>query len=468
MIRLRNSVQSKFLNFSFLASTVLVVLGSLYGAIGLYADGSWFLLQILNREGYWLFDPPRLFSQIINQTPLVISIGLGVNDLSALIRIHTFGLVVVPVILWVWAFFNLRNSRFEALVPLAFSVTFLTTGFFAISEYNVAFALHVWVISFLLRDKLSKWQKGLLAFALVMSVAAYESAVFIAPLVATLTIVRTLRPGFLGFDAPVLTKKQALGALVTTASSFLLAVFSVLFPRDPINLGNAGTGLLYSFGGAFIQVAVLLLLTYGLLIFSRNRNIRAAGLGISAAVFMILAIQESFSVTPSENYQARVAATLLLGAAVVLVCWGEYQKANTEKAGVGARNTAIACVVLVFSVSFLNTTLEHSRWISKFEELVNISTRSYMAVQEVFTDQEIARFGWSWAYPALSKVLSTDDSNTLIRDKNTTDFAKFVFESSKSVSLHSRYLKTRRLFEPIPSTGVSVTTLLENATGDFQ
>src|SRR5664280_1923938 len=80
-----------------------IAVNGVYASIGLFADGSYSMLGMLQRGGYFVYDPARWYADIVTQTPVVLAIHLGVNDVATLIRTQSLGLVAIPLAAWVGA-----------------------------------------------------------------------------------------------------------------------------------------------------------------------------------------------------------------------------------------------------------------------------------------------------------------------------------------------------------------------------
>src|SRR5262249_41929381 len=136
-IDLTTCMQKKLICFLAKIFILFAMLGlgltGVYAARGLYADGSHSLFSILTSNDYFAdFDKPRLYGLIITQTPVVLAIKLGVKDLNFLIRLHSLGLVAIQLGFWISALLLQIKKTFFWLFVLAFAVSYLSSGFFAI------------------------------------------------------------------------------------------------------------------------------------------------------------------------------------------------------------------------------------------------------------------------------------------------------------------------------------------------
>jgi hypothetical protein len=128
----------------------LGVLG-VYVARGLYADGAYFLFSILSSHGFVDDDKPRLFALLITQVPLVMAMKIGINDLNLLIRLHSFGLIIFPLVFWLAALKIQMKTELFWIFVAEFSVSYLCSGFFAIGEYNLCYSMAAFSAAIILK-----------------------------------------------------------------------------------------------------------------------------------------------------------------------------------------------------------------------------------------------------------------------------------------------------------------------------
>jgi hypothetical protein len=96
------------------AALVIILLtgvAGVYTARGLYADGSFWLVEMLPRGGFFIFDIYRAYAQVLVQLPVVLAISLHVSDLNTLIRMHSFGFIGIPILFWLGALLLHMRSR---------------------------------------------------------------------------------------------------------------------------------------------------------------------------------------------------------------------------------------------------------------------------------------------------------------------------------------------------------------------
>jgi len=156
---------------------LLIAALGIYAAKGLYADGSFFLYNILLQKNYWDFDKPRAFVQIITQTPVVIGIKFGIKNITELIYLHSLGLVGFQSS---FGFCLDTTFTIQALLDVTRCVfcDLLVLWFFAIGEYNLTYALAAYCFSILLKDKLTYSDSVLVVAAAISLTRSYEAMIF--------------------------------------------------------------------------------------------------------------------------------------------------------------------------------------------------------------------------------------------------------------------------------------------------
>jgi hypothetical protein len=136
---------------------VLVVIAGLaltgiVSARGLYADGSFYLFRILKTADFYNYDKPRLFADILTQAPVVLALKAGILDLSILIRIHSFGLIGIPLAIWAAALIVQMKTDLFWFFVISFSASYLCSGFCAVCHCNLAHAMAALSAAILMKD----------------------------------------------------------------------------------------------------------------------------------------------------------------------------------------------------------------------------------------------------------------------------------------------------------------------------
>ena len=201
---------------------------------GLYADGSFYLLYTLHNDDFFHVNPTRYFAEIVTQLPVVVAMHSGVSDTAMLIRLHSVGLVVIPLGLWVGALMaQWRRPMLWALVAM-FAVTQLNSGFMAIGEYNLAYALVVLSAALLLRARaLRWWQLVVLVTTAVLATLSYEALVYLGPVLIALAVARLMGVRGIGAARSWAERAALILLCVVYTAATAVAAWSIRDPRVP-------------------------------------------------------------------------------------------------------------------------------------------------------------------------------------------------------------------------------------------
>ncbi len=430
--------------FSLLFVAFLGVLG-VYATRGLYADGSFFLFNILSQKSYWDFDKPRAFAQLITQTPVVLGVKFGIKDLTDLIYLHSFGLVGIPIIIWLLALFEqVKSGHFWTLLA-AFSATYLSAGFFAIGEYNLTYALAAYCFSVLFKDKLTNFDLLLIIAAAIALTRSYEAMIFLGP---ALFLISANRLIYIDANKTIIEKWVLLVLLFLFASATTVAVWSVLFPRDPANLAGAGDVSQIIKSGHFIYLVAMISMYFIAQALPKKLKYIFVLIVIGSAIYFVSGQQLWNS--PSMNYGFRSMAGLILFA-IFLAAFIEEKfrkhgliKASTQKSSAQAKQLVSLSLFLSLAFSSAVYSYEFSRWVKTFEIEAN-KAPNWIHLDEVMTvDGYHSRFNWAWTNPALSIILRGNNSGGLLNSKSYTGWQPFNPESMQKNPI-SYFSKTNQL-----------------------
>jgi hypothetical protein len=218
---------------------LLAAIPAVFGVLAqrqLYADGAWWVILVLERHGFTVFDVPRQHAHYLIQLPMWILLNVfGSTDVHALSLALGLSLLGIPVLglaasAWV---LRRRPRAFAALPFLCFVALGFSTSLFLVSETWVAMALF-WPVYFLLADRrreLTALEGALLVGAALVLVRVYEGFFLSSALLAWLSLrrldLRMRRQ--LGWDG------WALIALGLFAAGCVLDLYWTLSPRDAGN-----------------------------------------------------------------------------------------------------------------------------------------------------------------------------------------------------------------------------------------
>ncbi|HEY0879474.1 MAG TPA: hypothetical protein VGE10_13585 [Zeimonas sp.] len=395
-----------------LAVVVIAVSGVLVSR-GLYADGALFLLNILKDKGYWNYDPARSFAQIVTQSPVVLALWLGMRDIDLLVHAHSVGLIVLPLLAWLAALMLAARTPLSLPLTLAFSVSYLTTGFFAIGEFNLTYALSALCFTLLLRGELGIVASIALVLSALTLTRAYEAMLFLGPLLFLISIRRLLEDR--GRDRRSTTVAIVSASFFFAAAS-ALAAWSVLHPRDPGNLAGATNF------GQVIGTAQFKYVAFMLAVYAAHRVLdRVAYQGLLVLVALIASLvylmNAGFWSSVEVHYAFRTVSGLLLFAVLSwtsldVLAKRAFSWLNPASPRVAARSAlTVYSLFIGLGTAFLVNTFQFGAWVRSFESSAIEATRWVP-----FDDTDVYagggvydRFSWPWANPTLSLILRGDN-----------------------------------------------------------
>jgi hypothetical protein len=230
----------------------------------LYSDGSNFLLQIVNRRGFFLV-PNRHLVEILCEFPAVIGLRVfNVHSYHTLALLLGLGYFVIPAAICALTVYTARNHRTLLLYAAVSSCLLLSLADGLIGESAPATAIFIFCSTMLLLpDRLSRAKVVCLTVAALLTLNTYESFALLGPVLVAFLIVRQRR-----VDRRLPTWQAMLvGSILAVASVFNW--IWLLTPGNP-NRGtliHGGTDIgLYSEAArmtilwAFVVIGMLLIL----------------------------------------------------------------------------------------------------------------------------------------------------------------------------------------------------------------
>ncbi|WP_295466048.1 hypothetical protein [uncultured Pseudomonas sp.] len=429
-----------------LIAILLIAAIDLYAVKGLYADGSFFLYNILSREAYWDFDHPRAFAQIVTQTPIIIGIKLNIKDITSLIYIYNFGVIGIPALVWLLALAqHLKSSHFWTLL-IAFSATYLSSGFFAIGEYNLTYALSAYCFSTLIKGSLNRTDSILLILSAICLTRSYEAMIFIGPVLFALAAIK------LNETAPSINTRSKLTLfflLFLFSAAVTVSASSMLYPRDPANLAAAGNILSTIKNKQFIFL-ILLTTTYFINQIPLQQAKPLTILLFLATVILVITSQQPWN-SPSMNYTFRSASGLILcyvfAATLAIDIYKKYRNYSLPQSK--TKFTATISLIAFAPLYFVSTThsIDFSNWIKRFE----IEAQAASGWSPIDEFKLLApyngynSFSWPWTNPSLSILLKGDSTGGILNSKAYIGWQPFTPEELQNKRINS-FLKKSELF----------------------
>lgn len=280
-----------------LASLLAVVLeraAALAGDLHLYGDGSWFLVRIASTRSwyFWIGDwhrqwfQSRAFTNLAEQTPLVLASRLGVHSLHTLSLI--FGLTLCShALLALYICYRYAVPRWYLLFPLlSLYAGAMNAEAYIIVDSHFVLSLY-WPVLFILLFS-QDLRRGTLLLLLVLSiplVLSYESMLFFGVILAGVCVWRWRKFP----TGRTLTVGLALWYLLAAG----VALAAVIVPFDPSNKNGFLKSLIGVWHsdhlGVKTSIVVLLCGTMSLLSPKKVTKIQplVAGIGFAAVGYEI-------------------------------------------------------------------------------------------------------------------------------------------------------------------------------------
>jgi len=225
-------------SFAIILSTA-TMLYSVSEMRGMFADGSNYVVHILASEDFFLLEPARKLVQLLQQSLLILGIRSGVADLPTLAKLFTLGALGWPIILTASCWLILpREEKGWIIGPLINLVALCPmTSLAAIGEGMIASCL-LWIIFFLVLFRTHTIWGAILAVSLTaLGAVTHESAAVFFVGIAAIAIM-----GMRGSSAVKRLTHFAISTAAIWSACYLISV--ILYPRDPVNLGDFLIGIL--------------------------------------------------------------------------------------------------------------------------------------------------------------------------------------------------------------------------------
>ena len=388
---------------------LLICMTGVYSARGLYADGSYWLVEMLPRGGFYIFDPHREYVQRLVQIPVALAIWLGTLDLNLLIRLHNLGFIGLPLIFWIGALaLHFRNNLFW-LFLMAFSVSYLRSNFFAAGEFSTAYAMTAFCAAILLRQQLNFLLALLLLFTSICLTHSYEATLFLGAFLAALTLIRL-------FKIPTNTNTVRI-ILVICVVVFLISLYvgarSVFQERAYSGSSTANLGALAEIHLLYLILLPLLISTLACQYFQRIKYWILACTVLLVCLYLLYAFrwdQRNISYGfLSYAYRALCCFLLLfvLSLASILRFWPERINVHANR----SNNLFLAISATVFFTSMSYLMLYHTygyyKWIKRFEqEAISLKVHTPIDKTSINTNHGLTYgYNWGWGNPSTSILL---------------------------------------------------------------
>lgn len=431
------------LKYLCLLSILFIAFSGAYTARGLYADGSFFLFSILNKEWFIADEAARYHAQLISQFPVILLLKLGVHDLNLLIRSYSIGLIFFPLIFWLNALLlHLKSNIFWVFI-IGFSCTYLSSGFFAVGEYNFVHALSAFCAAILFTPRLSKTTSALLFISAFLLIRCYEAMIFMGPLLTIFAAYRLFNDKDNSNFIKILLAVSCLCFII----SFFIALNSILHPHSPGNLAGALNFRILLKNNQFIYLVLMTCLWLLSLRYRSNIFVAIVSLTTLLTSLYFLSSEINWN-APNQYYDFRTASGLFLFfilsiSGFLLLYSKTFDQLHNSK------GLAIVSLLLFASLSYvtINHTIQYLNWTKKYQVFA-INNSGLTPIDQIITpDFKVLdrKFNWPWTNPTLSILLRGNADAIILNQTSYTGWQPFD-PNLISPKLFARFYRNKYLY----------------------
>lgn len=371
----------------------------------LSADGALYFQRVLEEGRFTDFAWARNHAVSVVQWPVAVAVRAGVTDWATLETLFAIGLLLPYVLGFVLCVAARRGlSTWPLLFPIAsLLVITIPADYLLVGEHHVLVAL-AWPILFLaLRPAaLTRWEIGVAGALILVIARAYESAVFVSPVLAAAFLVRGRR----GYDRPASIALLAGLCLIGA----VIAAFSIAFPRDPGNRSAFLQALVAPARRSQVLLGAAFLIPFALALWRPRDHLR--WLAVAVAAVMALCVLGPSGVVPAwtrmwtvawagDSFASRTLSMTLLPLLLVVAT------ALVRREGTVTVTQAHVAAFALFAVAVAAVSVQENRqWIefrSAFKTVLATRT-GFVPIESTPLVSHPA--GWPWNNAILSYLWS--------------------------------------------------------------
>lgn len=359
-----------------------------WARIGLYADGAYAFQRIVVSEG-WAVDPARSWLGLVMQAPLVAAARAGISDPVTLHVVFTAGLTISTAAAWTAALWLHRATRLFWAFAVTWAVVYLNTGLFAISEFNLTYALVAAVLAALTAPgPCSAARCACVALVCLLLVRSYEAVVLFGPALAPVALLAARETA----DRRSRYVLFAAAALLGVAA--LLAASSILGRIEDAT--DAARIFWYDNEHLMFSFATWLAVLLGCI----SRSERGSARWFTAALVFVTLLAFAGGDRPDYHYGHRTAVIAPLVGLSVGAAWWRFGRRSAAALPFPAVGAVAACFCLaILSVDFARHLTGFSSYLDHIESVVR---HNRGPVPWHFAAPADDAFRWDWATPVLS------------------------------------------------------------------
>ncbi len=418
---LQDEVNPKFYvgRWIFLLALLAVGFIEVWCRLGLYGDGAYLFWTDLQTHGSNLvpnFANARMIADIIPQLPLIAALHLGLTSVSMLSLIWSAGIVLVPLFMWILALKILwRNPLFWHLAVVAIAVEG-TASFFAIGEYNFAYAL-VGLNVALLIDGLGTLSRRLgYIIVAVATIWSYPSMFFLGPVLIVLTLVLLARDLKLHELDRSKIAIHGIGILAYIASS-VMAKYSIDHPNGSNVQGTSDILAPFRADVGQLRWTVLFLLLFIMAtLFSRVRFLSIVPVLI--VIWMVFAEPHN-RILSQYDYRVVAGGFLVLGVGMLVLAVLSPARDHEPRVWL---LIGVAIFGLYNFIPLVHASFGYHGWQDEVRGAIISRDAPVTFIRGVYTPASAKRiyrspYRWSWGYSFLSVDLEPNRRTSMILDR---------------------------------------------------
>ena len=409
------------------AILVAAALANIHAALalrGYFADGSYWLVEMISRGGFFLQEEARLAADFLEELPTVLALGLGISSVHSLGVVWGLTLHLLPLVFVAGCYVALpKGSKSLFVYPLFFYLAGVQASAFASIAAGATATGYFWLLLILIiYHGNGPWGFAALAAASVPALYAHEVMVILAPVLAVAAAWRgrCARTAWarLGFAA------IAIWFIVVAARQ----IGFTLYPRDALNRGlfiEAMVKCKFVATKQGINAPTLLglaaaALLPGLLLIQRTATQAAAlaGFALVAIATALGPLWCDFLFWPTLQFEARYYNAFL---SVPLAAGFMLSNQRPAWCALWAKMPLLSLLLLLAAGQFgwqVNGTYSWSRWLDAWQTVLRghrglvpwSAAQPELAVglPPTADDPTEKWVAFGWAFPSLSLLLAPD------------------------------------------------------------
>ena len=398
---------------------LLVVIAAAYALRGLFADGSFYLLNIMASEIFAFMEPSRITAHAIQQWLTVCLLKTGLSDTLWLARVFTFSMLASPLLFIGLSYFLLpRDLKCLFLFPLFYYLAgTMSSSFLALGEAQIAGSYFWFVLFLILFVEYNHLTRAFTILAALLTLAMHEAYAFLGPLLMIACFYRFRKA--LNNSDRVFFIVLSLTFLCATVAAF----YFTLLPRSEENRGFFISDMIhlrFLLHGFKVNIPAVLGILVAIGIFCgattripRFRSVILISTSLAALFAAFAPLLSERTLSPAAQFSARNYGALLIPV-LCLLCAAAMSKPAIRSI-CRARFTLAMIFVLAVGQSgwHLSATLQWQRYVDVFREILDenhglISFAEAIQGYAPETRRNINNMTWVWTSPTMSLLLAKD------------------------------------------------------------